>query len=223
MATEEFPSRDGPDAFNYDDYIVARLALWAGDTAEARRRLRIYRRGRRGTDDNSNFRVEAHECADRTLRQLNRRVSEYNTIYKTAGLNSSHSPTNILRSAAHHLGGVVWIETDREYELRAYLLDLSWEPTFYERAVRFVKDVETSRVLLNYRHETNQTAFPSGEDRELALGLEWVAHGEIFVQAYVSDLGTLSARGVWTVPDPPPNEGAIFSAFQQLLNKFDPV
>src|ERR1035438_1243733 len=46
------------------------------------------------------------------------------------------APQPSMRAAGSHLAGVIWPESEREYELRCYVRDLTWEPDFYRMAAR---------------------------------------------------------------------------------------
>ena len=204
-------------AGDYDHYIVARLALWAGDLSQARERLQMYRHTADADEGRAAFPFDAAHCADRTLRQLNRRVSEYRTIYTTLGFSTPARPRNILRSANGHLGAAIWVETHREYELRAYLLDLAWEQTFYDRSRRLSESGERQSGATIYG--TDQAS--QSKNDQFALSIEWAGGGPLFIQVAVSDFGTFSARGVWTLTTPPKSEEDIIRPYQRLLDAID--
>jgi hypothetical protein len=206
----------------YDDYLVARLALWAGDSKEAEERLERYQKPRRGASNSNGFSSLAATSANRTLQQLRRRMSEYKSITKAVGLTDDDGISTILRSAGGHLGGVIWAETDREFELRAYLLHLPWEADFYRRIEKLSVTSTAEQHMNNIPAYGDKKPEQSPQLDEASLGLEWVQNADFFMQIAVSDFCTLSARSVWTRQQLPDELVAITQPYQRILDEIDP-
>ncbi|WP_037246982.1 hypothetical protein [Rhodopirellula baltica] len=191
----------------FEDYLVARLAMWAGDIEEAELRLTNYPRG---IDFYDNF---AASSADRTLRQLRRRNGEYRTASNALDLSTEPTVSPALRSAGGHLGGVLWAETDREFELRGYLMDLSWNDMFYEKARVFSDGTALGDSPTEKKVE--KTREPSG--------LSWNTSGNFFIQVHIGAFQTLSAQGVWIADREPKNAKEVLAPFHSILNQIDPA
>jgi hypothetical protein len=215
MAKNKIPIDAGAEA-DPTNYVVARLALWAGDADEAAMRLSVYKGGAitRGWSHLIN------KSAVRT-RRLKRRQSEYKAIYSAAGMPYSQTTEHILRSTGSHLGAVIWVENERDYELRIYLLDLAWEGEFYRIA-------EVSAQTLGVM-ATKPGLVPSygqklgdGQGNQASLGLEWAIQGTMLLQVAVGDFGTATVRGTWTGAPLPSQLSEIIHPFQDLLDRLDP-
>ena len=190
----------------FEDYLVARLAMWAGDIEEAELRLINYPRR---IDFYQNF---AAASADRTLRQLRRRNGEYQTALNASNISPEPNVSPALRSAGGHLGGVLWAESDREFELRGYLMDLSWNEQFYERA----------RALSDGTSLGDSRSEKKVEKTRERSGLNWNTSENIFIQVHIGAFQTLSAHGVWVAEREPKNAKELLAPFQSVLNQIDP-
>lgn len=202
---------------SYEDYLVARLALWAGDTEEAIKRLEKYGVGR-----NENPLTDlATASAATTLRQLHRRLGEYESIYAASNIQTSTTSEYILKSRFGNLHGVIWVEGDREFELRAYLLYTKREEQFYMNAKRLASSATTGSTIettLQYGVAAVERQDPKQDPK---LDLEWVVEGSCFLQVAVSDFCTFTVRSIWTLKDLPTDLVQIAKPFQLLLNEFD--
>src|SRR5262249_53965312 len=69
--------------------------------------------------------------------QLQRKRSEYASLAESANLAANLRGVQApLRSNGGHLRAIIWVQSDREYELRFYLCELNWETDFYITAAR---------------------------------------------------------------------------------------
>jgi hypothetical protein len=202
---------------SYEDYLVARLALWAGDTEEAIVRLEKYGTGR-NKDPLTDL---ARASAATTLRQLHRRLGEYESIYAASNIQISTTNEFVLKSPLGNVRGVIWVEGDREFELRAYLLHTNLEERFYLNAKRLASMANTGgriETALRYGVAAIERRDPK---QDLRLDLEWVVEGSCFLQVAVSDFCTFTARGIWTLKNLPTDLAQVTKPFQLLLNEFD--
>ncbi len=210
-------------------FTVANLALWAGDAARARRNLtEILRRSQATGRSVSVFEDPLLSSAQRALRQLNRRISEYRKLSKLAeGSNARTQSREALQSSGGHLAGMIWVESERSFDFRCYLLDLSWEKHFYKMCAT----VSDKHVALNNIADLGYGSNGSRDEREGAdeadrddtLELSWATtKGEMFLEVEVSDLCTLTAQSVWIGKEPPESSDQLIAVFQEVLNVLDP-
>ena len=204
------------------DYVIARLALWAGDVDTAIAHLKKCSKPLRRREKWNPYTHPISASAARTLNQLRLRLREYATIRHAIGIGSNQTKENVLRSVSGHLGGVIWIESAREFELCAFLLELSWEAEFYRNVAMQSEHSGSSKSIkdLGYGHD-RALIDPMSKDESTGLG--WVQTGDMFVQVEVSDFCTISARGTWTATSLPSALKIITAPFQTLLDKIDPA
>lgn len=216
MANEAI--RDGNEiGGSYEDYLVARLALWAGDTEEATWRLENYR----STRTKSVLTDLAAASAQKTLRQLKRRLSEYESIYAACDFRPGTTGEHVLNSEAGIMRGVIWVEGDREFELRAYLRDTTLEEQFYWNAARLHRSTIRQTTTETYLRYGLEPIALRDLRQDPKLNLEWVVEGDCFLQVAVSDFCTFCAHSTWTLQDLPMELAQITKPFQLLLNEFD--
>lgn len=217
MASKKLPVDPSAEAAP-EDYLVARLALWAGDADEAEKRLSVYR----GGSVTKGWSHLLNKSALRTKRQLKRRQSEYKAIYAAAAMTASATTEHILRSKGGHLGAVVWVENERDYELRIYVLDLAWEEDFYRIAKSTAKNRGGMATKVGSAPLYGQKV-AAGHSQSSALGVEWALRGTMLLQVAVSDFDTATVRGTWIEAQLPGQLDEIISPFQELINEWDPL
>ena len=109
-----------------DNFIVATFALWAGDFKYAETLLSRY-----SNAPALNGLVESPDDLIRRtgalrLRQLRQKKGEFKLLAAENGVrNPVQANPTVLETK--HLRGAVWRIDAREFDLRAYLKDLSWE------------------------------------------------------------------------------------------------
>jgi hypothetical protein len=213
-------------------FTVAKLALWAGDYLTAEENLRAVAgpARRRGTPRPSSFEDPTAASAIRSLNQLRRRREEYRTLALSAELPQALiHPRPSLRSVGTHLAGVIWPESEREYELRCYVQDLTWEKEFYRMAARLSGDeAAAGRVHdLGYgSSDPRDLGPPAAADEEAvaALDIAWgFTVGPLELHAEVSDFCTCTVRGMWVEPGLPASVDDVVSIYQKFLDTFDPA
>jgi hypothetical protein len=218
------------DAELQKSFTVAKLALWAGDylTAEAnlRRAAAPHRRMPPGSPQVEDLTAVS---ARRSLRQLQRRRNEFEALAQSAGIPQQISALHpAMQSAGNHLAGVIWPESEREYELRCYVRDLSWEAEFYKMAARLSGEEDAFRRArhLGYGVGALQEPVTSilAPDESAALDIAWgMTLGQLALRVEISDFCTCTARGSWLVQALPENIDDIISPYQEFLSKLDPA
>ena len=224
-------------------FTVANLALWAGDAARARRNLtEILRRNQATRGSVSVFAYPLLSSAQRALRQLDRRISEYRKLGKFSEQSYVRTQSReALQSSGAHLAGMIWVESERSFEFRCYLLDLSWEEHFYKMcateidkhvALNNIADLGIDKhVALDNIADLGYGSNGSRDEREGTdeadrvdtLELSWATtKGEMFLEVEVSDLCTLTAQSVWIGKEPPKSSDQLIAVFQEVLNVLDP-
>ena len=212
-----------------DLFTVANLALWAGDAANARRNLsEILRRNQATQGSVSVFVNPLVSSAQRVLRQLDRRIAEYRRLGQSLELSTDQTQSReALQSSGGHLAAMIWAETERTFELRSYLIELSWEADFYKRCATLSgKDVALKGIVsLGYGRDISgeQVQGTDEAQRVDALELAWaITRGEMFLEIEVSDLCTLTAHSVWIGKEPPETSDQLVAVFQKVLDEIDP-
>ena len=121
-----------------------------------------------------------------------------------------------LTLETRHLRGIIWRLGSREFQMYAYLTDLSWESNLFEKA----------KILIS---KFGEEKFPSylGSERELHTkpflgnGGSFVFTGNPFFQIHISDLGLVEVHGLWIKKDPPKDADQIKKPFGSVLEKLD--
>lgn len=224
------PSISDPNLMADDDlFTVANLALWAGDAQGADDRFSvILRRHQVSRQTTSVFDTSLVSSSQRALRQLRRRLGEYRRLGHAARLASNNlAPQKALRSRGEHLSANVWVESERELELRCYLNDLAWEADFYKMAATQARDNVTMSNVAALHYGSDRVPSPSLTEDDAttisSLGVGWtLTIRDMFLDVTVSDFCTFTARSVWIGTAPAESVNQITSIYQDLLDKFDP-
>lgn len=222
------PPSDNPDEAAGGDFNVVNLALWAGDLVTAREILK--KSGTvRGTPI-SPFEHPVLASLQRLHRQLVRRLNEYTDLAESADLPDALRTASVpLQSSGGHLCAIIWAESERDYELRCYLRDLSWEKEFYERVAGLaeaasVADAPARTKRRGYGLEDVHAQADEAGGDEAANDIAWATTvTNMFLQPEVSDFCTCSVRGVWTAPELPTDTKVVIKIFQDFLESFDPA
>jgi hypothetical protein len=174
-------------------FALVRRAEWAGDVEYFRARLGDLRRLTAQTRGKEDWRPPA----------LLRRAGDA----LEAHLAGRQAPPPELVPKTAHLRGVVWQTGRREFELRAYVTDLSWIESLYLHARKAAtarsviaiepddQEAEESETVQQgvLFHDVEQA--PTVDEGE---GITWEEDAEgLLCSVMVSELGLIKVRGVW--------------------------
>jgi hypothetical protein len=220
------PEPTEPDEGAADDFIVAKLALWAGDFQTAEALLtNIAPAHTRGTP-RPIFEHPVLASAQRLLAQLRRRMGEYRLLAASAALpNEMIEAVPAMQSRGTHLRAVIWVESDRQYELRCYVCNLAWEREFYTRGARLSQVPGAAERVSNlgYGVANVHPAAEAAEAAEGALEIGWGYNaGEMFLQPELSDFCTCTVRALWIANQLPETTDPMQRIYQEFLDTFDP-
>lgn len=202
-------------------YIVARFAEWAGDRDHSRR-LYAECGGRRPYNDfpkrfDGPLEVIRFVSELRAAR-LGEPVSDGTRVFAakvfaTEGhLRSLPPPEPMLLTPTRHLRAAVHRVGNRDFQMRAYLDRLEFEPRLYENARR----VGTAAVQTASAETIGDRVYDSP-------GVTWVIEGRLFQKVTVSDFGLIKSEGRWTQQELPRTADEVLRPFQRLLEALDPA
>jgi hypothetical protein len=183
-------------------FALVRRAEWAGDVEYFRARLGDLRQLTTQTRGGDDWRPPA----------LLRRAGDALEAHSAGHV----APPPELVPKTTHLRGVVWQTGRREFELRAYVTDLSWVESLYFHAR---KAAAASNVIVT-EPDDEETEEPENVPRGIFFqdieqaplvdegeGISWEEDAEgLLCTVMVSELGLIKVRGVWTGNETP--EGA---------------
>lgn len=202
-----------------DLYVIATFALWAGDVEYGQDLLRklapLREYGKLPEKVESSEELILYIAALRH-RQLIQRKREYNNVvdnYRMQGFNLS---AELLTVETRHLRGIIWRLGSREFQMYAYLTDLSWEPNLFRKAKRLISAFGEEKLpsYVGSESEIHAKSFTGS-------GGSWIVTGNPFLQIHVSDLGLIEALGLWVKKKPPQDVDQIKKAFSSILHKLD--
>lgn len=203
-----------------DDYVVARLAMWAGDFDHAARLLsRFAPQHEYGAfpDAVSSTEDLIRYAAALRRRQLAQKSGEFSKLSEELRIEGAvlvYQPEVITTT---HLRGAIWRVGIRQFQMRAYLSDLTWEDGLLRAARALIAQSDDSQVPLP------KTAGVSRTQRKpfVGQGGSWVSVGNPFVEIALSDLGLIEADAVWTEGDRPRSVEPIRGKFRSILEQLD--
>jgi hypothetical protein len=204
-----------------DKFVIATFALWAGDIKYCERLLREFSpvAGQRAADAHIGAPEDFIRVAGALrLRQLWQKRGEFKSLaaeYGHAGLVLTDEP---LILGTDHLRAAVWRLGEREFLMQAYLTNLEWQHSLFERAVTEASRSSPTRGIASAvrQPETNV------EDEAVqSLGVAWAVPGNPFLQVELTDLALLEATALWTEPSLPENGEVITNSLQHLLDALD--
>jgi hypothetical protein len=205
---------------NVDAYIVAHAAEWAGDVENS---LRHYEQII-GGEPEAILKNEVKGPSDAVLlaasyraiaiqdSQKKREILALRSGALRRQIGESIKPVGIRPT--RHLRGVVRRTAEREFELRAYLSDVTWEEDLLRSARKLAR-------LFGRQSEPYMSHSPE-DGAYKKLGSGWAMEGKLLRLINISDLGLIKCRGIWTEVHPPTDAEVIINAFQEILDKLDP-
>jgi hypothetical protein len=195
----------------FETFIIARFAQWAGDFDFAQEMYgkiahqkyhKTFPDAMEGPSD-----VIRVSAAFRN-RQISQKKEEFKLIVNT-GLNKEQQDIDyqpvIIETV--HLRGALWRLGSREFRLRAFLSDLSWEKELFAIA----------------RELANKDLFP-GQNEEIysPFSGSWEARlGEAFMQVFVDDMALIEVDGFWIGDTPPKSAENVKEKFMKVLLELD--
>lgn len=209
-----------------DKFVVATLALWAGDMAHVRALLSDVKESR--TFKNVEAIASPEELLDVAaalrLRQLGQKRGEFSKL--TGDLQPRRQVSNAQRQAepslrsdaivlrTDHLRAAVWRLGGREFVANGYLSDLAWEDSFYQAVSELdtAENVDDSPGLIE----------PSALERiDRRRGGSWVIEGDVLCAVDVTDMGIFEIHATWTAAEALTEFGQIREAVQGVLDAIE--
>jgi hypothetical protein len=212
-------------AVDSDKFVIASLALWAGDFANFEQQLLEYSNPRdvkhiyRSAETPEDF-IKATGAL--RLRQFWQRRGEFKKIiseYSVRETRITETP-NIFETK--NLRATLWRTGEREFLMKGYLKELSWQDALFKRA-RDVARRAASTNVDTLRQAGEAFDSEAGERAFEGLGVAWIVPANPFIQIEVTDLGLLEATGLWTLPMLPENSDPITTPFVRVLQTLDPT
>jgi hypothetical protein len=215
--------------YSNDLYVLARLAIWAGDLEQAIDWLDQLL-AEHGFPKNRYPDELRHDeigiAASRVRRQAVRLRNEVERTWHSRHLFSSKSVLReVLSSPDWFVRATVWQDDLRHFRLLVYLADLKEENEFYRVVERerdgFQKSEEFS-IEVNYASDAVSRAEKALMDREQIgeYSAQIVIEGNPFIEANVSDFGTIEAYATWTKREIPSDRSMIVEQLRQLPARF---
>lgn len=202
-----------------NNFIVATFALWAGDFEYAETLLSPY-----AHVPALNGAVESpDDLIKRTgalrLRQLRQKKGEFKELAAEYGLRNPvvANPTVLV---TNHLRGALWRLSAREFELRAYLIDLTWEESLFRLAHKEADQHERSLEPVEQRNRG--LGFEDNQPPRTTRGVAWTVTGSLLLRAQLSDMCLLEVNGLWTETKLTNSDELIKEPFLKLLHALDP-
>ncbi len=207
MVAERSPS-------STDAYIVARLALWAGDFDYAQNLLRDFaplsKHGAMPDTVHNTEELIVYAAALRH-RQLARRKGEFTQLAETISVPDGSLTPQPLVIATRHLRAAVWRVGARQFQMRAYMSDLTWEAELFR----------LSRAQVRELPEPSPPPRSAQPRHFVPLGTAWLRPGNPFVQIAISDLGLIQADALWTEAGAPVEFRPFHEAFKAVLESLE--
>ena len=197
-----------------DKFVVATFALWAGDFEFAEELFRSTALTLRTITRHD--RVESAEdliraTAELRLRQLWQRRGEFRKLAdEERGL---VDVPLIIRGT--HIRGTVWRTGERNFEMQAYLTDLSWERDLFARARE--EYAKHQRIAGVERGEDQIAALAD----HLARGFNWSIVGNPMMEVNVTDLALIEVGIVWVSQELPRTSEELAAPLSGLIARLD--
>lgn len=202
-----------------DNFIRATFALWAGDFEYAEALLTPYSNSPSLDSDAESPDDLIKRTAGLRLRQLRYKKREFKVLAGEYGLRTPVQATPAVLET-RHMRGALWRLGTREFNLRAYLTDLSWDEKMLHLA--------HSEAALHERFEERflqsdySLDFLGNREPRTTLGVTWTVTGNILLRAQLSDLCLLDVNGIWTQQGLPKADEQVREPFLRLLKTLDP-
>lgn len=199
-------------------FASARRAEWAGDVEPARRLLQALKqaaviRTREPDEHPIAVILERAKLLDARLDRAPAEVPEQLVVQTT------------------NLRGVIWRTGERNFELRAYLLDPSWEESLYRRAhavagryrplLPAVKGTDTEDV----KDKKEQLRLYPDTERvkpDVGRGASWAMDGDVYLrEVTVGDFALVRVKMVWAQRELPETFLIIRRLLEEALQQLE--
>lgn len=184
----------------------ARYAAWADDVEHCRQLLAEVQ------TVSSQLNNGAYTLIFRAAHQLSERLNAPNDDQSAAISNSQLIITRHLRAVIHRIA-------DFEFEVRAYLDDLSWEESFYKRVTAIAAERRASPI--DVAQQRNVSTF-EGEKRLRRPSASWrILDRYLVCDILVGPFCLIKMKGTWISIEPPRQIDQVRATFEMALNEID--
>lgn len=217
---EKTPNSEG------DQYVLAKLALWAGDIDYALTQLDVLLRVR----DYPFNRYPEHASIDvigtaasRLRRQAIRLRGEIKRAARDGDWQFPALQPMVLIDSRRFVRATLWQREPRRFALLTYLSDLGMEQQFY-RVIDALAETQSSDTasprydLMSAEHIS--VAKTSRGELPIDYSPTFAFEGNPFIEAQASDFGTIEAEVIWTLRSLPSKASDIVGPCESILDKF---
>ncbi|HEU4713006.1 MAG TPA: hypothetical protein VFS76_15660 [Pyrinomonadaceae bacterium] len=184
----------------------ARYAAWADDVEHCRQLLAEIRNVSSKLDNG------AYGLIFRAANQLSERLTGPDNDQSVALSDSRLIITRHLRAVIHRIA-------DFEFEVRAYLDDLSWEESLYKRVTSIA--AERSARPIDVAQKQDASTF-EGEKRLRRPSASWrMVDRDLVCDILVGPFGLIKMKGTWISIKPPRQIDQVRATFEMALNEID--
>jgi|ERR1044072_4750338 hypothetical protein len=196
-----------------ESFTRARYAAWAGDIDHCRELLgEIERKSKTLTEPSYHGSYGLIvRAADQLSERLNSPVEEIDV--QRLRINRRQLITTT------HLRAVVHRTADFEFEVRAYLDDLSWEESLYARAIA-IETERGGRLETRTQKEGNSPIESFKPLRRPATSWR-IVENQLAFDIVVGPFCLIIMRGTWTSAEPPLDIDQVRTTFEKALNEID--
>lgn len=201
-----------------DAFTTAKHAEWAGDVEYCRKQLTILNRLTSDVPEDEGWHpLELLRQAGQMLEKLL--------------VDREPAPPELVVTT-DHLRGIVWQTGRREFEMRAYLTEPTWEDSIYRHAWHATKARSVIRVEPEEEDEDEErnvpdqgNLFQEGErapEVDEGEGISWEENAEgLLCLVTVGDLALIKLKGTWTGDGIPQSAGEIVRRFRTILERIE--
>jgi hypothetical protein len=204
-----------------DIFIIATYALWAGDFAYAEELLREFSPPYRSPAVDADS-IESPELIIKAvsafrMRQVSQKKGEFRKLASDLRRGDIELTGTPLILATKHLRACLWRRDEREFVMRGYLIDLSWE----RRLLELAREASVRERRLRIQEPHADDFFRKGDERYETRGGTWSVEDNIFIRVHVNDLAQIQANGLWPRVLLPTQADEITSPFLNILKSLD--
>jgi len=208
-----------------DEYVLARLALWAGDVDHAIQLLdellasRGYLRNRYPPNPDQDV---VGAAASRLRRQAARLRGEVRRVAESRMPQISDVP-HVIVDDKWFVRATLWCHRERRYQALVYLSELKFESRFYEIINALAGPRKYTPGSPRYDLPSRKMAALRMRDHLESIS-EYsptiVVEGLPFIEAEPNDFGTMEVDLIWTRRELPHEVGQLERPLRKLLSRF---